>query len=571
MSAMRAFAVSGTKSARACARAAKRSEHHHALGFRRFCGARALSTTPTYPTRGRRATVTTTASGLNLTPPVNDDGKVRVRFAPSPTGSLHVGGARTALFNYLYAKKMGGDFVLRVEDTDQARSTRASEESMIADLKWLGLDWDEGPDIGGPCGPYRQSERGEIYKALAQKLVESGHVYPCFCTDEELEAMKAEAEAKKLPPKYYGKWATASEEEVKEMMDKGVPFTYRFRVPEGERIEIDDMVRGKVGWDTDTLGDFVVLRSNGMPVYNFCVAVDDATMGITHVLRAEEHLPNTLRQALVYNALGFPLPKFAHMSLILAPDRSKLSKRHGATSVGQFKDEGYLSKTMVNYLSLLGWNDGTEQEIYEKDELEKLFSVERINKSPAVFDKVKLNWMNGQHLRLLPEAEVESLVGSALVNAGLLKESSGATVGAVVNMIKDSIELVEDAVPQVEAMFGYPLKENMGDDAMKKVLDDEFEPIVDAIVKAHESGELAAAVKEGTVKNFINATGKALERKGKRLFMPFRIALTGRMQGPDVGEVLTLLDKAAGSSDKIVDLDARVQALKAAFPAAVAK
>jgi glutamyl-tRNA synthetase len=508
---------------------------------------------------------------LNLTPPVNDDGRVRVRFAPSPTGSLHVGGARTALFNYLYAKKMGGDFVLRVEDTDQARSTRASEESMIADLKWLGLDWDEGPDIGGPCGPYRQSERGEIYKALAQKLVESGHVYPCFCTDEELEAMKAEAEAKKLPPKYYGKWATASEEEVKEMMDKGVPFTYRFRVPEGERIEIDDMVRGKVGWDTDTLGDFVVLRSNGMPVYNFCVAVDDATMGITHVLRAEEHLPNTLRQALVYNALGFPLPKFAHMSLILAPDRSKLSKRHGATSVGQFKDEGYLSKTMVNYLSLLGWNDGTEQEIYEKDELEKLFSVERINKSPAVFDKVKLNWMNGQHLRLLPEAEVESLVGSALVNAGLLKESSGSTVEAVVNMIKDSIELVEDAVPQVEAMFGYPLKENMGDDAMTKVLDDDFEPIVDAIVKAHESGELAAAVKEGTVKNFINATGKALERKGKRLFMPFRIALTGRMQGPDVGEVLTLLDKAAGSSDKIVDLDARVQALKAAFPAAVAK
>ena len=572
MSAMRAFAVSGTKSARACARAAKRSEHQHALGFRRFCGARALSTTPTYPLRGRRATVTTvTASGLNLTPPVNDDGRVRVRFAPSPTGSLHVGGARTALFNYLYAKKMGGDFVLRVEDTDQARSTRASEESMIADLKWLGLDWDEGPDIGGPCGPYRQSERGEIYKALAQKLVESGHVYPCFCTDEELEAMKAEAEAKKLPPKYYGKWATASEEEVKEMMDKGVPFTYRFRVPEGERIEIDDMVRGKVGWDTDTLGDFVVLRSNGMPVYNFCVAVDDATMGITHVLRAEEHLPNTLRQALVYNALGFPLPKFAHMSLILAPDRSKLSKRHGATSVGQFKDEGYLSKTMVNYLSLLGWNDGTEQEIYEKDELEKLFSVERINKSPAVFDKVKLNWMNGQHLRLLPEAEVESLVGSALVNAGLLKESSGSTVEAVVNMIKDSIELVEDAVPQVEAMFGYPLKENMGDDAMKKVLDDDFEPIVDAIVKAHESGELAAAVKEGTVKNFINATGKALERKGKRLFMPFRIALTGRMQGPDVGEVLTLLDKAAGSSDKIVDLDARVQALKAAFPAAVAK
>ena len=499
------------------------------------------------------------------------DGKVRVRFAPSPTGSLHVGGARTALFNYLFAKRCGGQFILRVEDTDQARSTRASEESMIADLKWLGLDWDEGPDIGGPCGPYRQSERGAIYKELAEKLVASGHVYKCFCTDEELEAMKAEQEAKKLPPKYMGKWSTASEAEVQEMLDKGAPYTYRFRVPEGERIEIDDMVRGKVGWDTDTLGDFVLLRSNGMPVYNFCVAVDDATMGITHVLRAEEHLPNTLRQALVYNALGFPLPRFAHMSLILAPDRSKLSKRHGATSVGQFKEEGYLSKTMINYLSLLGWNDGTDQEIYEISELEKLFSVERINKAPAVFDKVKLNWMNGQHLKLLSNDEFEALIGSALTRAGVLKEGSDATLKAIIPMIKESIELVQDAVPAVEAMFGYPLKDNMSDAAMKKVLDDDFEPIVDAIVKAHATGELAAAVRDGKVKDFINATGKALDRKGKRLFMPFRIALTGRMQGPEVGDVLSLIDVAASSSDKIVSLDQRVATLKAAFPAVVAK
>ncbi|OUS48355.1 putative glutamate-tRNA ligase [Ostreococcus tauri] len=496
---------------------------------------------------------------------------VRVRFAPSPTGSLHVGGARTALFNYLFARRHGGEFVLRVEDTDTARSTRASEESMMEDLRWLGLDWDEGPDIGGPCGPYRQSERGEIYKELADKLVKSGHVYKCFCTDEELEAMKAKAEAEKLPPKYMGKWATASEAEVQEMLDKGVPYTYRFRVPEGERIEIDDLVRGKVGWDTDTLGDFVLLRSNGMPVYNFCVAVDDATMGITHVLRAEEHLPNTLRQALVYNALGFKLPKFAHMSLILAPDRSKLSKRHGATSVGQFKEEGYLSKTMVNYLSLLGWNDGTEQEIYDVSELEKLFSVERINKSPAVFDKVKLNWMNGQHLRALGDDEFESLIGEALVKAGTIKEGSDAALKVIIPMIKESVELVQDAIPQVEDVFSYPLKENMGDDAMRKVLEDDFEPIVDAIVKAHESGELATAVKEGKVKNFINATGKALERKGKRLFMPFRIALTGRMQGPEVGDVLSLLDAAAGCSDKMVNLDERVATLKAAFPAVVAK
>jgi len=477
-----------------------------------------------------------------------------------------VGGARTALFNYLYAKRRGGTFVLRVEDTDQARSTRASEESMIADLKWLGLDWDEGPDIGGPCEPYRQSERGEIYLALANRLVESGHVYKCFCTDEELEEMKAKQEAEKLPPKYMGKWSTASAAEVQEMLDKGVPYTYRFRVPEGQRIEIDDLVRGKVGWDTDTLGDFVLMRSNGMPVYNFCVAVDDATMGITHVLRAEEHLPNTLRQVLVYNALGFPTPTFAHMSLILAPDRSKLSKRHGATSVGQFKDEGYLSKTMVNYLALLGWNDGSEKEIFEIDELCKLFGIDRITKSPAVFDKVKLNWMNGQHLRLLPEAEVETLVGEALKASGLVKESSGSAVSAILPMIKESIELVQDVVPQVQQIFGYPLKENMEDEAMKKVLEDDFQPIVNAIVAGHESGALGAAVKEGNVKKFINDTGKALDRKGKRLFMPFRIALTGRMQGPEVGDVLVLLEKAAGSSDAIISLDERVATLKAAFP-----
>ena len=211
-----------------------------------------------------------------------NDGTVRVRFAPSPTGSLHVGGARTALFNWLYAKKTNGKFILRVEDTDTARSTRESEQSMLADLNWLGLDYDEGPEKGGEFGPYRQSERGAIYQTLARRLMTSGHVYKCFCTDEELEQMRAEQEAKKLPPKYVGKWKTASEEEVKAMEATGAPYTYRFRVPEGERIEIDDLIRGKVGWDTDTLGDFVILRSNGIPVYNFCVAVDDA-LSLIHI------------------------------------------------------------------------------------------------------------------------------------------------------------------------------------------------------------------------------------------------------------------------------------------------
>ena len=326
------------------------------------------------------------------------------------------------------------------------------------------------------------------------------------------------------------------------------------------------MIRGKVGWDTDTLGDFVLLRSNGMPVYNFCVAVDDATMGITHVLRAEEHLPNTLRQALVYDALKFPRPTFAHMSLILAPDRSKLSKRHGATSVGQFKDLGYLRDTMINYLSQLGWNDGTEQEIYQTSELVEKFGVDRINKSPAIFDTVKLNWMNGQHIRLMPEEDQRAMIGAVLVEKGLAESADTAFVAKAVAMCANGIELVQDAAKEVEDILGYPLAENVEDAKMVKVLEDDFGEIADAVIAGFESGELVEAIEKGDFKGFVNKTGKALERKGKRLFMPFRVALTGRMQGPDVGEVMDLL-VSEGVPDKAVKLEARVEALKAASAA----
>ncbi|PKI79231.1 hypothetical protein CRG98_000351, partial [Punica granatum] len=237
---------------------------------------------------------------LSVSASAAQDGPVRVRFAPSPTGNLHVGGARTALFNYLFARSKGGKFLLRIEDTDIERSTRESEEAMLQDLSWLGLDWDEGPGICGDYGPYRQSERNSLYKEYAQKLLESGHVYRCFCTNEELEKMKEIAKLQQLPPVYTGKWATATDAEVAEELSKGIPFTYRFRVPKEGSLKINDLIRGEVSWNLDTLGDFVVMRSNGQPVYNFCVTVDDATMAISHVIRAEEHLPNTLRQALIY-------------------------------------------------------------------------------------------------------------------------------------------------------------------------------------------------------------------------------------------------------------------------------
>jgi len=510
-----------------------------------------------------RATAVAEKSALKVPP---SDGTVRVRFAPSPTGNLHVGGARTALFNWLFARNHNGKFILRVEDTDTKRSTRESEEAMIRDLKWLGLDWDEGPDIGGEHGPYRQSERKHIYKHFAEKLVEEGHAYLAFDTDEELAKMKEEQEEKKLDPKYNGRWKNASPEEVQEMLDKGEPYTIRFRVPEGERVEIDDTIRGKVAWDTDAVGDFVVLRTNGMPTYNFCVVIDDALMGINHVLRAEEHLSNTLRQALVYKALNFPLPTFAHVSLILAPDKSKLSKRHGATSVGQFKDQGYLSEAMVNYLSLLGWNDGTDQEVFKRDELVEKFSTDRITKSPAVFDNQKLRWMNGQHLRALPESAQAEMIGETLLGAGLVTDASGAFAKAASALVADRVELVQDAVLEVAAIVGYPLAENIASGKLAKVLDDDFGQIADAVVTAYEAGELEAAVAEGNFKGFINGVGKSLGRKGKRLFMPMRVALTGRMEGPDVGEVLTLLSlakKGGAVVDKVVALDARIAELKA--------
>ncbi|XP_073039748.1 glutamate--tRNA ligase, chloroplastic/mitochondrial isoform X2 [Primulina eburnea] len=399
---------------------------------------------------------------------------IRVRFAPSPTGNLHVGGARTALFNYLFARSKGGKFVLRIEDTDLERSTKESEDSLLRDLSWLGLDWDEGPGVGGNYGPYRQSERNSLYKHYADQLLQSGHVYRCFCTNEELESMKEIAKLKQLPPVYTGKWASATDVEVQEELGKGTPYTYRFRVPKHGSLIVDDLIRGEVSWNFDTLGDFVIMRSNGQPVYNFCVTVDDATMAISHVIRAEEHLPNTLRQGLIYKALGFRMPQFAHVSLILAPDKSKLSKRHGATSVGQFAEMGFLPQAMVNYLALLGWGDGTENEFFTLDQLVDKFTIERVNKSGAVFDSTKLS----------PEA--------------------------------------------------------------KPVLEDGLSEIASSLLAAYDSGELKSALEEGHAgwQTWVKSFGKSLKRKGKALFMPLRVLLTGKLHGPDMGASMVLLYKA---------------------------
>ncbi|PKA47336.1 Glutamate--tRNA ligase, chloroplastic/mitochondrial [Apostasia shenzhenica] len=474
------------------------------------------------------------------------DGQVRVRFAPSPTGNLHVGGARTALFNYLFARSKGGKFILRVEDTDLERSTKQSEEAMLNDLTWLGLDWDEGPDIGGEYGPYRQSERNPLYKQYAEKLLKLGHVYRCFCSNEELEQMKEHAKQLQLPPVYTGKWATALDEEIHDELAKGTPYTYRFRVPKEGNLKINDLIRGEVSWSLDTLGDFVILRSNGQPVYNFCVTVDDANMHISHVIRAEEHLPNTLRQALIYQALGFSMPSFAHVSLILAPDRSKLSKRHGATSVGQFREMGYLPQAMVNYLALLGWGDGTENEFFTIDQLVEKFSISRVNKSGAVFDSTKLRWMNGQRLRALPSEELTKILGDRWKSTELLLESEGTFVKEAIELLKDGIDLVTDAETVLLNLLSYPLESTLASTEGNSVMDDKLSDVVKNLISSYDSGELYEALEEGHagwqkwVKNF----GKRLKRKGKSLFMPLRVLLTGKLHGPDMGGSIILIYRA---------------------------
>ncbi|NLZ53812.1 MAG: glutamate--tRNA ligase, partial [Thermoanaerobacteraceae bacterium] len=304
--------------------------------------------------------------------------KVRVRFAPSPTGSLHIGGARTALFNLLYARHNNGTFVLRIEDTDTERSTEESTSQIIRSLKWLGLDWDEGTEKGGDFGPYFQSERLELYKKEVERLLAEGKAYRCYCTPEELAQRREAALKAGKPPKYDGSCRNLTPEQIEKFEAEGRKYTIRLKMPQEGHTEVDDLIRGRVVFENSVLDDFIIVKSNGIPTYNFACVIDDNAMKITHVIRAEEHLSNTPKQIQAYIALGYDIPKFAHVPMILAPDRSKLSKRHGATSVEEFRDQGYLAKSIINYLTLLGWSPEGTEEIFEMDKAVKEFTLERV-------------------------------------------------------------------------------------------------------------------------------------------------------------------------------------------------
>lgn len=504
---------------------------------------------------------------------------VRMRFAPSPTGSLHVGGARTALYNWLAARQADqGKFLIRIEDTDTARSTRESEDSMLADLEWLGLDWDEGPRVGGPAIDYRQSERSDIYEVAAKSLLDSGHAYRCFCTEEELEAKRRAAQDAGTQVAYDGTWRDADPEEVKRKMDAGEPYTVRFKAPPGAVVGIDDKIRGRIEWDVGaTIGDFIIVRSTGVPVYNFVVAVDDALMGVSTVVRAEEHLTNTVRQLLVLEALGFPAPEYAHASLILGSDRSKLSKRHGATSCGQFRERGYLPDAMINYLALLGWNDGTDQEIYSREELVKAFDLNRVVPSPAMFDDAKLRWINGQHLRSMDVDELASLVEEHLGAYEIVSDSSSFSkdfLRAATVMAQPKAELVVDIASIVAEALAYPLMANAkGEDKkVAAVLEDDFAGFAQALCDSYDNNEApsfcydeeGAGSPDKALGEWLKELGEATDRKKKRLFMPARLALTGRVAGPDVELQLKMLHAAADDvkAPKLAPMECRIAQLK---------
>ena len=472
------------------------------------------------------------------------DVAMRVRFAPSPTGPFHIGGARSALFNWLLARKTGGKLILRIEDTDLERSSRESEENIKSALKWLGIDWDEGIDVGGEYGPYRQTERLPIYAEYTDRLLASGKAYRCYCTDQELDAERQKLMAEGQTPRYLGKCRHLTSADEAALLAEGRKPTVRFRVPENQDITFQDAVRGTVSFDSNGIGDYVIVKSDGIPVYNYAVVLDDALMKITHVVRAEEHLSNTPRQILLYQALGLPLPIFGHVSLILGKDRSKMSKRHGATSVEQYKALGYLPDALVNFLALLGWSPVGEQEIFSSAELIELFSLDHVAKNPAVFDIDKLNWINSQYLKRLDldsltEMALPHLRDAGLIDAELTAERK-AWVTQVVGAVREYISFAAQ-IPEHAAVF-FQDEITMENDETADVLRD---PDVPQVMEAFLNKLAAMDPVDGEqVQAALKAVGKELKLGGKKVFMPVRVALTGKMHGPELIALIPLLGVA---------------------------
>lgn len=462
---------------------------------------------------------------------------IRVRFAPSPTGALHIGGARTALFNWLFARKNGGKFILRIEDTDTARSTEASASGIIEGLRWLGLDWDEGPDIGGAYGPYRQSERFPLYQKYLQQLLDEGKAYYCFCTAEEIDAQRKAADEKKIPYRYDRHCCTLSAEEISAKLAVHTPYVVRLKVPDTGETVVHDLVRGNVSFQNALLDDFILLKSDGTPTYQFAVVIDDSQMGITHVIRAEEHLANTPKQLILYEALGLTPPAFAHVSMILSPDRSKLSKRHGATSVQEFAQAGYLPEALLNYLVLLGWSPGTDLDILNAQEMVEKFDLSRMSKSAAVYDIEKINWLNAHYIA---EESPEKLLRLLKAIPGQLPDGAAdETALPILRLLQSRLKNLTDFA--VQSAYFFHDVESYDEKGVKKHF--AKEGAAENLRTVQDILQAASPFNEEELEKALREKAEALGIKAAALIHPTRLALTGGTNSPGIFEVIVCLGK----------------------------
>ena len=474
---------------------------------------------------------------------------MRVRFAPSPTGHLHVGNARTALFNWLLARGQNGTFILRIEDTDLERSTRESEQAILDDLRWMGLQWDEGVDAGGGYGPYRQTERMQSYADHIDRLVREGKGYYCFCSPETLEAHRKAQLAAGLPPKYAGTCRNLPAHEAARRKANGEKPVVRLKVPDGRDVTFNDVVRGEVTFHTDVIGDPVLVRSDGIPAYNFAVVIDDALMKVTHVIRGEDHISNTPRQILLYEAFGYTPPVFAHLSLVMGPDHAPLSKRHGATSVKEFRDKGYLPEALVNYLALIGWSPGQNEELLPAGELARRFRLENVAHSAGVFDEDKLAWANRHYLKLCAPERLAALAEPHLRQRGFITGDLAVESRAWLEWVLPSMAASIDRVPQladrVETVFLFDASRTLGHADIAKEL---REPGATAVAKALAEFLQTSThlVDKETFRAAANRVKDMTGQKGKSLFHPIRLILTGASEGPELDLIVPAIERAVG-------------------------
>ena len=472
---------------------------------------------------------------------------IRVRFAPSPTGHLHVGNARTALFNWLLARHERGTFILRIEDTDIERSTRESERAIMDDLRWMGLSWDEGVEMGGESGPYRQSERVAVYADHARQLLDRARAYYCFCSPETLAAERAAMLAQGLPPKYAGTCRVIPPTEAAARVAGGERAVIRLRVPSGREITFRDLVRGPVTFHTEVIGDPILVRSDGMPAYNFAVVVDDALMSVTHVVRGEDHISNTPRQILLYQAFEWQPPAFAHLSLVMGPDHTPLSKRHGATSVAEFRAKGYLPEALVNYLALIGWSPGEGEEVLPLDELARRFELTSVAHSAGVFDEDKLAWVNRHYLKTADPARLVELALPFLREHAMVMgepaDSAREWLLGIVPALASSLDRLSQLPERMHTVFFYDAGKTLARDDIRR----EFEESGPRDVVAALAQELQASPRLLDRETFRAAAARVKDRtgqKGRALFHPIRVVLTGEPEGPELDLLVPAIDRA---------------------------